>query len=251
MTGAALLRGFDPDTIARFVAPDPRAALDRIAARHGAEPSPRGLNLPIMADIRDYLAGRDPSGRLANGLKIVAPHSHWDKGLPILISRLGAHYVLDEQVPLAGNRYRPVSFALGGPQPLAYEWVDESVDMPDDQYHALIDTIVAVAKQFGERVRDLGLAIDYRFKHPFASDVIQSEEYPESDAPNAPAIVIRQGQHYLGLPDAGVETMEQVGWTARQTRGDLPDKITPVYDRVAQLLEGLDDTALAEIRRDL
>jgi hypothetical protein len=251
VTGAELADRYRPEVLADLVAPNPCVALERIRRRHGAEPSHRGLNLDIMMRLRSFFAERDPSGQLANGLMIVAPHSHWEKGLPILISRSGRHYLVDERRPVTESVYRPVTFALGQAKPVAYEWVDATVEIPDDQYRRLLDVIVDVAGHFGQEARDLGLAINYRFKQPFDSLHMASEEYPESDAPDAPAIVIQGGTRAAGLPEAGMIDMEQVGWPAQDFRAELPQHLTAVYDRVAGMLDRLDTDTLDALRREL
>lgn len=252
LTGAALMGGFDADRIAALVAPDPTTAIDLIETRHGVRPTARGLNLPILNEMRTWLDGYDPSGLLANGLMIVAPHSHWEKGLPILVSRPGMHYRIREAMPESEGRYRPVAFALGETVPVPYEWADGSVDIPQDQHSALVDAIAEAADYFGSRAEHLGLAINYRFKHPIAPEEIASAEFPETDAAEAAGIVVRSGAPHDAT---GVETsgrvLEQVGWSARALRPGLPKDLNGVFDRVAELMDALDDETRSELRDTL
>lgn len=240
--GAALARwrtGPGDELIRRLVAPDTATSLARIRARAGHLPDRDGGGSEEIAALRDAIAAfGDP--RIPYGLKIVAPHTHWDEGWPIIISHAGDRYLLSEQQPRVGAKYRPVSFVFHATGPVPYEWADETVHVREEDYRLLMNCIVRVNEAVHRWDLPFGLSIDYRFKQPLDPVLTGTSELQGIDGPELATLMTES--HFLeNFSDV---EMEQVAWHAFHDDHGLQGDEHAVAAKIRETLAGIDSPHL-------
>jgi len=204
----ALTRGYLNRLFPRYVADNPESALQRIEERFGRRASADGRNVDGIVFIRDALF--EINHRAASAVVIVASHTHWFFDKPIVIRKTDLDYIANIQDPADTSYYVPVSFVFSPEGPLAYEWVDESVELDDRELAEIFDAIAALNNRVAAFDWPLGIALNYRYKPLFSEKIVATVEYQISDDDEAAAIV--PIDRYLAGPDAAAT--EQVGWHA-------------------------------------
>jgi hypothetical protein len=169
--------------------------------------------VPGIVGLREtiWATSRDPA--VANGLTIIAPHTHWQSSQPILISAVDRAYRLAPRAPEPGRHYTPVSFFFTRRGPVAYEWADESISFEPADLELVWRAIRAACAELAGKEWPLGLSLNFRFKPLLSDDSIPTLELPEhaEHGHDGPA-VIRRADEVLRSHDAS--EFEQVAWHA-------------------------------------
>lgn len=184
-------------------------AIQRIFDAYGMLPDRSGSNVPGIVSLRDALWDALPDKSMANGLAIIAPHTHWEAAQPVVISWHKTYYIIGHQPLRSEATYLPVSFLLTNSGPLPFEWVDDSIQL--DRQH--IDTIWRALEILcqGERKMDtaLGITLNFRFKELLALEPMSTVEHQSSNDGFATISRARDVDYSWNNPAFG-----QVAWHA-------------------------------------
>lgn len=155
----------------RLVATSPEDAVARLARTFGERPTLSGRGNPGIAAFREWLFDHTGNGRSKDALMLVAPHTHWDEGLPIVYRAPSpGRYLVGPTRIVPDAIYHPVSFVFAEGGALAYEWADPSIGLGDSELAALYPTIDAAAERFWREGWPLGVTINFRFKASLFDD---------------------------------------------------------------------------------
>lgn len=165
--------------VEKYIAPSLEIALEKIRTKYSTLPSISGRNSAEIVAIRKAISQYSLERTFGPAFMIVAPHTHWCKGLPILISVDGENYALSEDVPKEETTYYPVSFAFTSWGLLAYEWADETVPLQLENMKALWRCAESVATKLRLAVSGFGLSINFRFKSPMDNMIVSTIEYQD------------------------------------------------------------------------
>ncbi len=171
--------------LARWVPQSPLHALEMARERFGIDPGPDGHGVPAIRSLRQAVqeCATDPAVPFA--LVIVAVHTHWDRGLPVILRAGPDGYLVGPLKPEAGGRYQPIAFALTPDGPLAYEWAEAALTTEDEAACDLaVGTIGRVASALGGTTWPYGLALNIRFRRLFGEAAVPNVELP-LDEPGA------------------------------------------------------------------
>jgi len=228
------------ETLKPFVSSNPKRAIEKIVSEYGEFPSPSGDNIPVFDEIRQRISFFDRGLNINNGLMIVAPHTHWDENLPILISKENDTYLLSEKRPLTRELYHPVSYTFSNMGLLPYEWADSTAEIPIDD---LIRLWRFLEDEFGSNQSayfGLGISINYRFKRPLDENVISTTEFQGPEADGDGGAVIYRAEAAATVFD--VTRLEQVGWTSKDNKNkNFSEKEQQAYSMVQNYILSLPD----------
>ena len=230
------LSGYFPGLRQSRLAPDPVSAIERIVSTFGVRPSRLGTNVPGITAIREAIWAVTHDAVIANGLVIIAPHTHWSSNLPIVISANGQGYRIGPTTPLDEGRYTPVSFVFSLQGPLPYEWADDSIAFGQADLERMWRAIGDICEALASHDWPLGLSLNFRSKNLFGEEPVATLEYPENaDVTNeGPALISRVDEAIRSHDDS---SFDQVAWHG--------------YSDSAYSLEADEREVLAEFRRRL
>lgn len=216
-------RGYG-ELLASHVARTPAMARKRIHQRWGSDLTLSGAHVPGISLVRQAIRATSPDPRVPHGLAITAPHTHWDDGLPILISFNGSAYLLGERVPEPEARYNPVSFTFSRDGPIPYEWIDQSVQVDQYELETLWDVVAAVNHAVADEELPLGLALNFRFKQLLDQAEIPTAEFQGTGPAAGTSLCVIY--RYDDVDPRSTGDLEQVSWHA------FPG---PTFDSEAQI----------------
>jgi hypothetical protein len=208
----AVADGYLQQLFPGLVADDPTAAKVRIAQHFGCFPSADGTNIEGIVAIRDKLFALTEDTRYPHALMIAAPHTHWSFDTPIVIRMSGDDYAIGPCSPRPTERYVPVSFVFSADGPLAFEWVDESIPLDQDEISDICDVIRRLNVEVHAYNWPLGISLNFRFKPLFSDRIVATVEFPIDDYnDDVPALIVPI-ERYPGPPIPPGEA--QVAWHA-------------------------------------
>jgi len=219
--------------------PDVQAAVEKIKCVFHAMPNEHGNNIPGILAIRDLLFDLSAHDSLSNCFTIVAPHTHWQIGKPIIYiyepvneRYIIGHHRIDQQ-----QLYAPSSFIFTKRGALPYEWCDHSVaNMFTGEYDVCYQIINVLSKRLFHLHWPLGLQIDFRFKETIQSKSVSSIE---SD-------IVDTKDLYFGLSSIikskGTDSdTAQVGWHALSDKSlHLNNSELDVLHKIRNYFSGLE-----------
>lgn len=214
--------------------------MQRLARAFGERPTRSGRGNPAIAAFREWLFDHTGNGPAKDALLLVAPHTHWDEGLPIVYRAAapGRYVVGPTRVSLEAM-YRPVSFVFAESGALPYEWADASIGLRDSELAELYPTIDAAAERFWRDGWPLGVTINFRFKASLFEDrpVDNIEREIDGDPDEQSEIVAENG---AGDPVADREVL-QVAWHCYSDRCyGLSGEEAVLMDQLRALSDGMD-----------
>jgi hypothetical protein len=106
-----------------FVLESPSKAALRIFHYYQQYPSVDRNNIAGTVAIWDLLYQQGVTREQVNCLSVIAPHTHWESDQPVIYcyEELAKKYVIGQHKVVASKKYFPVSFVLGGDQPISFE----------------------------------------------------------------------------------------------------------------------------------
>lgn len=238
--GAIIRDGYLQNLVPRLVATGPEVAVARLRDAFGAVPSRSGHDNPAIRAFREWLFDHTANGPAKDALLIVAPHTHWDEGLPIVYrAASAARYVVGPTVLAPQAVYRPVSFVFSAEGPLPYEWADASIAMPEAELESTWQAITAASQEFWREGWPLGLSINFRFKSRLFEDrpIDNVEREIAGDASHQSEIIRTDAG---GSPSAADDAL-QVAWHCYSDRCyGLSATESGLVEQLRALSDGLD-----------
>lgn len=223
-----------------YVASSPDDALRKISTNYSSLPSISGRNSREVAIIRNAISQYSSEEDFGSAFMIVAPHTHWRKGLPILLSFDGKKYLLSEKAPREEIRYCPVSFAFTPSGLLAYEWIDETVRLPLEDMLALWQCAEWIAEEIGSTALGFGLSINFRFKNPMDKTIVSTIEFQDPSNRHGGSIIERADKVEEDRDNLG--KLEQVAWHARMDNCDgLSEQEAACFLEIRDLIDNVPD----------
>lgn len=114
---------------------------------------------------------------------ITAPHTHWLSDRPTIVSEYNQGYVIGPLQRCDGGLCRAVSFVIHSGQAIPYEWVDDTVEIDENQLkvcHRILSGLSLPA----HNSLTCGVAINFRFKQIFETTAFSTIENPTTDYPD-------------------------------------------------------------------
>jgi hypothetical protein len=203
-----------------YVAASPGLAVDAIKRQYGEVPDRLGSNCDGLSKLRQAIidtAGEAHADRIANGLILVASHTHWEPA-PIFYSfnQVTQRYCVGPQV--GRGPFIATSFVFSSDGPVPYEWADASCGINTcdvEQAHDFVEHLNShvVNQNWYEEPLLFGVSINHRFKDIFSLATCSTHESPDAcdwDIPQALAYISRS----TTTNDLKRSVDDQVGWTA-------------------------------------
>ena len=244
--GRELLQSFTDqyaNTLEEYIASTPYDALEKIKRKYTVVPSISGRNSEQILNIREAISRYSCERDLGYAFMIVAPHTHWRKRLPILISFDGNNYVLSEEIPAKESMYFPVSFAFTASGLLPYEWIDDTVSLPLKELTYLWKCAKWVATEVLTSVSGFGISINYRFKNPTDRTIVSTIEFQGLHGEQCGRSIVAPADRVE--EDFVVAELEQVAWHALKYNCDgLSESEKACFMEIRELIDNIPSSKL-------
>lgn len=234
-------QGYGRVLFPRKVAASSGEALRRLREFYGALPDGDGHNISGITYLRRLLWIKTAARHHLAAFSIVAPHTHWDKVRPIVISSDGNRYSSSARDLDPHKTYFPVSFVFSDEGPLPYEWADDSVSVDS----AALKTCFAIIKKVNRAIHSqnlpLGISLNFRFKELMEERILPTIEYSDPGRPDSAAAAILPMHAFLTEYGGGDHV--QVGWHAYHDAAyQLTAKETNAVRLIRESLKSLPET---------
>lgn len=232
------------------VASSPGRALAKIREMYGKEPAANGNDNPGIVLIRNcFAAAVAPENDQLNAFLITAPHTHWDRDKPVIISRSEHGYVVGPQPIDVSKYYTPVSFVFEADGPVPYEWADDSIRFQPNDLNRTAAILNNVGMQEGVAELPFGLSLRFWFKNLFAPPSEATIEYTEDESVSELAQVYELKAFQKTRTE---RDYAQVGWHPYAPAVGLKTGAkTELFEIIIQLSEQLSDQEKSQLAHQI